>query len=249
VVHGIRQKGTNDSQRFLIKTQVLGKSRLFCDNARLELNEGDYIICDSDRAYSIEFDNDHSIVSIPVSMTYLNRFTPFPETVSFVKPRADNPIKKIASAYLESLWSCGPDTVSEYAKGRIATSYLELVILSLADGYHEETSSSHGHKLFERCCRYIESVFRDETITPQSIADHLGVSLRHLQIRFASRGYTIMHYINQRRLEEGKNLLECSRYKNHSISEIAYAVGYKSHAHFSRAFKDAFGCSPSVFRS
>ena len=249
VFHSIRQKSSNDSQRFLIKTQVRGRSRLFCDNARLELYEGDYIICDDDRAHSIEFDDEHTIVCIPVSTSFLNKFTPFPKAVSFVKPRADNPFKKIASAYLESLWNCGPGSVSEYAKRRIAASYLELIILSLTDGRCEETRPSHGHGLFERCCQYIESTFRDETITPQSIADHLGVSLRHLQIRFASRGYTIMHYINQRRLEEGRKLLECSRYKNHSISEIAYAVGFKSHAHFSRAFKDVFSCSPSVFRA
>ncbi|HKJ73478.1 MAG TPA: AraC family transcriptional regulator [Alphaproteobacteria bacterium] len=249
VFHSIRQKSSNDSLRFHIKTQVRGRSRLFCHNARLDLYEGDYIICDNDRAYSIEFDDEHTIVSIPVSTSFLNKFTPFPKAVSFVKPRAENPIRKIASAYLESLWNCGPGSVSEYAKGRIAASYLELIILSLTDGRCEETRPSHGHGLFERCCQYIESTFRDETITPQSIADHLGVSLRHLQIRFASRGYTIMHYINQRRLEEGRKLLECSRYKNHSVSEIAYAVGFKSHAHFSRAFKDVFSCSPSVFRS
>jgi AraC-like DNA-binding protein len=32
-----------------------------------------------------------------------------------------------------------------------------------------------------------------------------------------------------------------------SVSEVAYAVGFKSVAHFSNAFRDRYGCRPSTF--
>ena len=52
----------------------------------------------------------------------------------------------------------------------------------------------------------------------------------------------------QQRLEKARNWLSASDPRDISISEIAYGVGFKSPAHFSRMFKRVFKVNPREFR-
>ena len=54
------------------------------------------------------------------------------------------------------------------------------------------------------------------------------------------------NYIKKVRIKKAYNLLSES---SESISEIAYLVGFKDPAHFSRAFKTEYGISPRSFRA
>lgn len=53
-----------------------------------------------------------------------------------------------------------------------------------------------------------------------------------------------MKYVQQKRLEEGKQLLLTGRY---TVSEVSVEVGYTSVQAFSRGFKSMFSKSPLNF--
>lgn len=59
------------------------------------------------------------------------------------------------------------------------------------------------------------------------------------------KGVTIEHFAIQHRVEYAKELLS---YSQHSVSEIAYTLGYSSPAHLTSQFKQQTGMSPKVFR-
>ena len=59
------------------------------------------------------------------------------------------------------------------------------------------------------------------------------------------RGVTIEHFAIQHRIEYAKELLS---YSQHSVSEIAYTLGYSSPAHLTSQFKQQTGMSPKAFR-
>ena len=59
------------------------------------------------------------------------------------------------------------------------------------------------------------------------------------------KGVTIEHFAIQHRVEYAKELLS---YSQHSISEIAYTLGYSSPAHLTSQFKQQTGMSPKAFR-
>lgn len=59
-------------------------------------------------------------------------------------------------------------------------------------------------------------------------------------------GTTIFRFLIQERLRQAKTLIQHS---NHSLKHIADMTGFKSITHFSRAFKDKYGVSPSELRS
>ena len=58
------------------------------------------------------------------------------------------------------------------------------------------------------------------------------------------RGVTIEHFAIQHRIEYAKELLS---YSQHSVSEIAYTLGYSSPAHLTSQFKQQTGMSPKAF--
>ena len=59
------------------------------------------------------------------------------------------------------------------------------------------------------------------------------------------KGLTIEHFAILHRIEYAKELLS---YSQHSVSEIAYTLGYSSPAHLTTQFKQQTGMSPKEFR-
>ncbi|MDJ0637642.1 MAG: AraC family transcriptional regulator [Paracoccaceae bacterium] len=79
------------------------------------------------------------------------------------------------------------------------------------------------------------------------LAEMEGVSPFHLSRAFTlCTGRPVMRYVRARRLSEAVWSL---RETEKPIVEIALEAGFESHEGFSRAFRDHFGCSPSVARN
>lgn len=235
---------------FIIKTQLAGRTKLSCGANQLTLEPGDYVICDSARPYVLDLEGDTSIISVPVSGQYLTQFTPFPEDVSFRKAAKENPIRRVAFDYLDSLWRNNAADLSDFARSKLASTFLELAVLSIADESAQNgTGQSQGaRQLFDRSCHHIEGSVCNETLSPKSVAEEMGVSLRHLQGVFAQNGWTVSDFISHCRLVQAERLLSSPRYGGRSVGEIAFSLGFNSQAHFSRAFKAKYGRSPSESR-
>jgi signal transduction histidine kinase/DNA-binding response OmpR family regulator len=83
----------------------------------------------------------------------------------------------------------------------------------------------------------------DSNYSVDWLADEVGMSRRQVDRRItASTGQTAAQLIRYLRLTRASQLL---RSRGGSVTEIAYAVGFRSPAHFAKAFRDRFGVSPS----
>jgi YesN/AraC family two-component response regulator len=89
----------------------------------------------------------------------------------------------------------------------------------------------------------VEDNMADSTFGVDQLAEQVGLSRRQLERRLKdTTGQTPAELIRQMRLERASQLLEA---RAGTVSEIAYAVGYKSPSYFSTAFREAFGHAPS----
>ena len=89
----------------------------------------------------------------------------------------------------------------------------------------------------------LEAHLSDSTFSVERLADELGMSRRQAYRRMkAVTGETPAELLRRLRLERAWQLLEAHP---GTIAEVAYAVGFKSPAHFSTAFREHFGVSPS----
>ena len=106
-------------------------------------------------------------------------------------------------------------------------------------------SSSRGRrKILERAQEYIEEHIHDEELSPQAIAQGIGISSRYLSEIFAAEGTSPMRWVRKRRLELCRMELERQNGGQQLICEIAYSVGFTNVSSFNRAFKAHFGHSP-----
>ncbi len=96
--------------------------------------------------------------------------------------------------------------------------------------------------------RFIEIHLSDSQLSTAMVAKGCGISPRYLSFLLRLKGTSFSELVWQQRLEKARNWLSSSDPRDISISEIAYGVGFKSPAHFSRMFKRVFKVNPREFR-
>ena len=100
----------------------------------------------------------------------------------------------------------------------------------------------------DRIKAYIERNLRDPGLSIDQIADAFQCSKRNLHKAFSHDGATISDHIWRLRLERCRNDLLSPSCAWKSITEIAFSWGFNSSTHFSKAFKEAFGMPPRLYR-
>lgn len=95
---------------------------------------------------------------------------------------------------------------------------------------------------------FIDTHIHRDDLTPRSIAEYFGISLRQLYRIATSTGSTPAAMIWRRRLERARATLGDSASNGASITEIALTCGFKDGAHFSRSYRKAFGETPRATR-
>ncbi|MET8996010.1 helix-turn-helix domain-containing protein [Amycolatopsis sp. NPDC004169] len=102
--------------------------------------------------------------------------------------------------------------------------------------------------LVARIQAFIAGNLGDPGLTPETIAAAHHISVRYLQKLFQQEGRTVAGWIRRRRLEQCRRDLADPRLAGRSITAIAARWGFASPAHFSHAFRGAYGVSPRQFR-
>jgi uncharacterized protein (TIGR02246 family) len=102
--------------------------------------------------------------------------------------------------------------------------------------------------IYRRCAAFIENNLDDPRLDPAKIAAAAGISVRYLHKIFRGSGESVGDYVRRVRLARSYDDLADLRKKHVKIKEIAFRCGFKNPTHFSDAFKDFHGLSPSEVR-
>ena len=97
--------------------------------------------------------------------------------------------------------------------------------------------------------RYISQHFANPDLNARMVADSCGISLRYLCHILKKHDLSFSNLVWERRMSTAHEWLRDARMQHYSICEIAYLVGFKSSAHFSRMFKLRHGIAPREFRA
>ncbi len=96
----------------------------------------------------------------------------------------------------------------------------------------------------------IDSCLSELHLTAEQVAHTQGISRRRLdEIMVRATGCSVSSHIWSRRLERAATDLLDPRFANRTVTQIAFASGFKDGAHFTRAFKRRYHTSPSDWRS
>ncbi|HKX44295.1 MAG TPA: helix-turn-helix domain-containing protein [Burkholderiaceae bacterium] len=103
--------------------------------------------------------------------------------------------------------------------------------------------------LLEQVLRHIETHLADPSLGVSSLARAFGMTERNVHKLFEDTEATVSAHIRHRRLAMCRRDLEGSTLAARQIAEIAGHWGFADASHFSKAFRAAYGLSPTAFRS
>ncbi len=93
--------------------------------------------------------------------------------------------------------------------------------------------------------QYIDDHLHEE-ITSEQLTELTKISERSLYRKVKSNtGLSLLGYVKEYRLRKARTMLEERQFV--TVSEVAYAVGYKYLSHFTKNFKERFGKQPSEY--
>ena len=110
-------------------------------------------------------------------------------------------------------------------------------------------ASSRSEGMLQRLKDYIALHLRDPDLGPARIARAHFISTRYVHKLFRAEGTTVSAWIRMRRLEGARRDLSDPALAHGTIGALAAAWGFTDPARFSRAFRAAYGCSPSEARA
>lgn len=112
-----------------------------------------------------------------------------------------------------------------------------------------ETRSAGAPSLKSQIVDFIEANLADEGLAVGMIASAFGYSTRQIHRMFHDEtGMTVSEYIWKSRLEHSFGDLRSADNQGRTITDIAFTWGFSNAAHFSRAFKEAYGITPRECR-
>ncbi|MEA2178869.1 MAG: hypothetical protein QOG77_2166 [Solirubrobacteraceae bacterium] len=222
VVRSRRQIERATREDVLVSVQRAGRGLVRQDGREALLGPGDMALYDATRPYTLTFDG------------------PFAQTV-FQLPRAllaerVGPLDGLTASRVPAPQALRGDVGGETA--------LDLLAVALGARLGRAVSPAEAHRRAIRM--HVERHLGDPSLSPASIAAAHALSLRYVHRLWAQEcAETLGRHILRRRLERCRDdLADPAR----TVTDIAFGWGFRSPAHFSRAYRAHFGVPPSEHR-
>ena len=218
------------------------------DGRQARLRGGDFTLCDTTRPYEVLSDRPCRMLVVGIPRALLLRYVACPDEVTAVAMSARESLNGLVSDHLRNLWARFPQGAPLPDAWQVCQATMSLIGGAYEHLPRERTakrSAASAHRM--RIRSHIEKHLTDPDLSPTSIAKACQINLRYLHRLYACEEETLARYILRRRLEESARALS-SPHRGRSVTEIAFAYGFKSATHFGRAFRDRYRLTPSNYR-
>ncbi|MDN4587738.1 AraC family transcriptional regulator [Xenophilus aerolatus] len=234
---------------FLVSIQARGRGVVRQDGRDAVLDAGDFALYDSTRPYQLVFEQafEQIVLKLPGERLRSELRDTERLTATTVSGRqgAGHLLLSMIRTLREDIDALQPASALAVSHG--VQSILVAGLQTLPAARTPVVSNLTAYHL-ARVKRCIDAELGDPALSVGTLAGRLGVSVSHIHRVFRSEPLTPSQYIWDRRLEAcSRDLLEPA-FAGRSVAEIAYARGFSDAAHFSRAFRDRFGCTPREWR-
>lgn len=250
VVRTSRRIARSDLEYFFLSLQLHGRGCHKQDGRVAWLEPGDFVIYDTTRPYELLFGDSFSqlVLSLPRELVKSRLTDAERLTACTVQSRSGS--GRLASAFIRQL--AGQIRALGLASlPRLHATVVDLIATALAEQRREvhPALSRSRDVLTQQILQFIEDRLRDSDLSCATIAAKHRISERYLRVLFRELGCSASERIWRRRLERARQDLADPHLRHLPIATIGFNWGFKDAAHFSRAFKHQFGCTPSEMRA
>lgn len=221
-----------------------GAATVAQDRREAVLRPGDFAVYETDRPFFWGFQGDWELLVFTWPRASIALDTAASQRLTARALSGRDGLGAIVGRMLRDLVGSPPE-LSAAGGVRLADEVAELVTTVAAERVSPAVPARAADDLLRRIDAHILERLADPDLCPTSIAAAHFVSTRHLHRLFAHRGGTVAQQIQRRRLERCRRDLLDPRV---SITDVSRRWGFTDLAAFSRAFRGAYGMSPSEWR-
>ncbi|TXC99909.1 helix-turn-helix domain-containing protein [Streptomyces sp. ISID311] len=234
-----------EEEYLLVGLQARGTAVLTQDGRTAPLRPGEFALYDVSRPYTLDFPGHHQqlIFRLPRRMLGL------PETdlrrITCTAIGSGQGLASVAVPFLSKL-ATDAETYGPEVGEMLARNVVDLLATVITERLGQDPAATDaGHQtLLLRIRAFINDHLADPALSPEVIAAAHHISVRYLHSLFHGEGTTVSRWILHRRLEECRRELGRPRRSRPAVAAVAHRGGFSSPAHFSRAFRAAYGMSP-----
>ena len=233
---------------YLAVVLLSGDYALEQDGNEAVLRPGDMAIYDATRPHRIHCPRDFSKLILSIPRPLLRERMAGIERCAALRISGAAGVGAVASNFMRAC-SQNAGAFAAHESAALADQALDLVTLAAASVRPAAFALSKSRAAtLARVKALIEQRLSDFALDTAMIARSAGLSPRYLNSLFGEEGTSLMRYVWRRRLEHCARHLTDPRRAGERIAEIAFRWGFSDASHFSRAFRQQFGCAPGDFR-
>lgn len=215
-------------------------------------NAGHFGIVRSIFPFSIECRTDdqsmHEVLHVVIPSHIFRRFMPDEVNIGFCTSMERREFQ-IAERMFTDVFEDSGDLTT-----RVEQAMVDTALYVLTDGIKHCDNSMHerqslSQKRRQDVLRYVEIHLADPKLNAEMVAQACGISRRYLSHLLRQNGTTFPNLIWDWRLKTAHEWLSSDVGNSISIAEVAFRIGFKSPAHFSRLFKRVYKMSPREYRT
>ncbi|WP_222943209.1 helix-turn-helix domain-containing protein [Streptomyces parvus] len=240
--------GAPDAQVTVV-VQVSGTADFVQNGRAAQVSEGELVVLDPTLPYSIEHPRRSTTQVFQFPRRVLGLTDSDIQRVAGHVIGTGDGVGSVLFPFLIALASTSRSGLVPAVADRLAGHAVDLFATLVAErtrrcGTEPET---RGY-LMTRVLDHIDRNLGDPDLSPERIAQEHQVSVRYLYRLFEREGTTVSRLIRQRRLEQASRELSRRARVSPTVAAVARRWGFVSPAHFSRAFRAAYGVSPGEWR-
>ena len=224
---------------------VGGRERIIQDDAEITLRAGTFILWDSTRRIDFRVPDSLQKITLMLPQSLLESVLPNARDLTGIPVNAREGSGALFATHLRSLARQGAE-LPPAQHGAVLQATLALMAAAL-ETVVASAGADHRRSQMTRISAHILKNLSDPSLSPERIAAALGLSLRQLHRVFGASGWTVERWLWHQRLLRCRQALDLR--EKTPISQIAFRWGFSDAAHFSRAFREAFGCAPRDYRN
>lgn len=218
------------SDTVFVNFQLAGSSRISQRGIETKIPAGSVVLLDARRAFAMRFDQgfQQACLHLPVE-----EITDHGVRCGEVLGRAlslEPALRQELQAMLTG--QATRDTIG---------SMVSLLLAGIADTRDLRLADQH----LALVRQFVITNAADPDLSPQGVADHFRISVRHLHKLFARSEQSFGQYLLGTRLQMAADLV---RGTSLPISEVSASAGFRSSSHFSRAFHARYGMPARQYR-
>ena len=223
----------SDRSYFKLSLMLAGTGMLIQDDREAVLQAGDLAVYDTDRPYSLVFDDDFRTMVVMFPKHLISLPSDMIGQLTAVRISGQGGLGGMVVPYLTQL-AGNLDQLAGTTGARLAHSALDLVttVFTRELGLDEVSADPH-RALVQRIRSYIDRNLASTDLGPATIASAHFISTRHLHGLFQEQGVTVSTWIRTRRLEQCRRDLLDPMLADRPVAAIAARWGFVDAAHFS----------------